>query len=341
MVIPARRLVRVGGVDLHVVELGQATAGPPLLLLHGLCDSHLTWSKVAPVLAARRRVIMPDLPGHGLSGRPDASYALAWNASVMGAFLDALGLDEVDLVGHSYGGGVAQWMLLEHRARVRRVMLVSSGGLGRDVSVELRLASLGALERLGQPFLGVGTRVGLAAAGGRFEAGEVDEIAWMAARPGTARALRRTVRDVIDLRGQRRHFLDRAGEVDPLPPIALAWGDRDRVLPFHHAEQTAAILEGAPLSRYEGAGHFPHREAPARFAAELEAFLDAPEVPAPRLRRPVQVQVGYERLPGGLGRALAAVGRAVRALFRPRRLSPRITERSPGPAQPGSMAAHG
>jgi pimeloyl-ACP methyl ester carboxylesterase len=317
-----RRLVQAAGVDLHVVELGPATAGPPLLLLHGLWDSHVTWSKVAPALAARRRVIMPDLPGHGLSARPDASYALAWNASVIGALLDALGLAEVDLVGHSYGGGVAQWMLLEHRARVRRMMLVAPGGMGREVSVELRLASLGAMERL-QPILGVGTRYGLPVAGACYEAAEIDDIAWMVSRPGTARAIRRTICDVIDLGGQRRHFLDRAGEVEPLPPMALAWGDRDRVLPFRHAEQTAALLEGASLLRYPGAGHFPHREAPGRFAAELAAFLDAPEIPAPRLRRPLQVQVARTRAPGIFGRALAAVGRAARALFRPRRLPQR------------------
>src|SRR3990170_5464631 len=136
-----RSLVRAAGVEIHACELGPAEAsGPPLVMLHGLCDSYLTWSRVAAALARKRRVILPDLPGHGLSGRPDASYALAWHAEVMGAWLDALGLDTVDLVGHSFGGGVAQWMLLAHRERVRRLVLVAPGGLGRGVSVPLRLA---------------------------------------------------------------------------------------------------------------------------------------------------------------------------------------------------------
>jgi pimeloyl-ACP methyl ester carboxylesterase len=288
-----RRIVHAAGVELHLVEHTPArpTTEPPVLLLHGLCDSHLTWSRVAPALATRRRVLAIDLPGHGLSGRPDASYALAWNAAVVGAAIDALDLPTIDLVGHSYGGGVAQWLLLTHRARVRRVFLVSPGGLGRGVSPELRLASLGALEHVGQPFFGVGTRVGLGLAGGHFAADETAEIAWMASRAGTARAVSRTITDVIGLRGQSRHFLDRAHEVDTLPPMAIAWGDRDRVLPFRDACDATEHLRGVPLFRYEGIGHFPHREAAPRFVRDLETFLDARELEAPALVRPARVQV--------------------------------------------------
>ncbi len=317
MVTSKRHFVRANGVDLHVLELGPEAPAqhPPLVLLHGISDSHLTWSKVAQALGERRRVIMPDLPGHGLSARPDASYALAWHAETVGALLDVMGLDVVDLAGHSYGGGVAQWLLLAHRERVRRMMLVASGGLGRDVSPELRLASLGMVERIGQPFFGVGTRIGLAAAGGHFDGVETDEIAWMASRPGSARALSRTVSDVIDLGGQSRHFLERAGEIRSLPPIAIVWGDRDRVLPFRHATDSLEILEGAPLSRYEGCGHFPHREAPARFLTDIEGFLDADALPTPRLRRPVQVQLDWDRPASPMARAWRSVTRALRRLF--------------------------
>ncbi|MCC6524943.1 MAG: alpha/beta fold hydrolase, partial [Polyangiaceae bacterium] len=230
---PARRsIARIHDVDLHWTEVGQ---GRPLVLLHGLTDSHLTWSRVSPQFAATHRVLAPDLAGHGLSGRPDASYALAWHAEVMGAWLDALGLDDIDLVGHSFGGGVAQWLVLTHAARIRRLGLVAAGGLGREVSLALRLCSLpGVVERLGQPFMRLGTRLGIAAAGCGYEPEELDTLSWMNDRPGSARALARTVRDVIDLGGQHRHFLDRAGEIEALPPIAVFWGDRDPVIPIEH-----------------------------------------------------------------------------------------------------------
>src|SRR5580704_17151351 len=200
--------VRIQGVDLHWAELG---SGRPMVLLHGLCDSHRTWSMVAPALARSHRVLMLDLADHGLSTRPDASYTLEWHAGVVGEWLEALGLEGVDLVGHSFGGGVAQRMLLKHRARIRRLALVAAGGLGREVGLALRLASLPhVVEHLGQPFMSRGTHLALNAAGGAFSRDEIAVLSNINARPGTARAFARSVRDVIDWRGQHQHFLDGA-----------------------------------------------------------------------------------------------------------------------------------
>lgn len=273
--------VRVDGVDIHWVESG---AGRPMVLLHGLCDSHRTWSAVAPALALSRRVLIPDLAGHGESGRPDAPYTLQWHADVLAGWLNALAVEEADLVGHSYGGGVAQWMLLEHRRRVRRLALVSSGGLGREVGFALRLASLPfVVERFGQPFMARGTTMALNAAGGAYSAAEIAALARMNAVPGTSRAFSRSVRDVIDHGGQHRHFLDRAREVHDLPPIALFWGEDDALIPIQHGVDAMSLLKGVTLTRFPGCGHFPHRQAPERFVAELEAFMDAPAPPAARL----------------------------------------------------------
>jgi pimeloyl-ACP methyl ester carboxylesterase len=277
-----RSPIHVLGVDLNWTELGQ---GPPLVLLHGLCDSHRTWKLVAPSLARTRRVLMLDLPGHGLSSRPDASYTLEWHASVVGAWFEALDLHQADLVGHSFGGGIAQWMLLQHRARVRRLALVSAGGLGREVGLALRLASIPYMvEHFGQPFMATGTRLALNAAGGAFAAADIGELARMNRIPGTARAFSRSVRDVIDWRGQHRHFLDRAHEVTDLPPVALFWGDSDKLIPIQHALEGSALIDGATLTRFPGCGHFPHRQDPERFVRELEAFLSAPHIPSGHMR---------------------------------------------------------
>jgi len=229
---------------------------------------------------------MPDLAGHGLSGRPSASYSLEWQARSIDAWMTALDLRDVDLVGHSYGGGVAQWLLLENRARVRRLALVAAGGLGRDVGVSLRLASIPhVVEHLGQPFMAHGTRLALNAAGGAFGADEIAHLSRMNAIPGTARAFARCVRDVINWRGQHRHFLDRGHEIE-LPPVALFWGDDDPVIPLAHGVEAAALLEGASLERFAGCGHFPHRQRPSAFARALEVFLAAPQVPNARIRKP-------------------------------------------------------
>jgi pimeloyl-ACP methyl ester carboxylesterase len=275
-------ITRVENCNLYWDEIGQ---GPPLVLLHGLCDSHYTWSKVAPMLARNRRVLMLDLPGHGLSERPDASYALEWHARIVDAWLEALGLDGFDLVGHSFGGGVALWMmLLEHRARVRSLSLVAAGGLGRDVSLALRLASLPyVVEHFGQPFMAPGTRLALGSAGGAYEAQEIARLSSMNAVPGTARAFARSVRDVIDWRGQHRHLLDRRSELAAFPPVALFWGECDRIIPIAHALGTSSLLGDAPITRFPGCGHFPHRQAPESFVHALDAFLETSSPQAGRV----------------------------------------------------------
>jgi pimeloyl-ACP methyl ester carboxylesterase len=255
----------------------EAGEGRPLVLLHWLNDSHRTWRRVLPELARTRRVLMPDLPGCGLSGRPDACYSLDWQARVMNAWLDQLGIDSADLVGHSYGGGVAQYMLLFNAARIRRLALVASGGLGRQVAFELRLASIPrVVELFGQPFMGPIAARALRAVGGVIGDEEARWVTEVNCRPGTARAFARTVRDVIDWRGQRRNFLDRASEVHTFPPVALFWGTKDRVIPHAHAYSTLATMKGAQLTTFEGCGHFPHHQCPESFVRALQQILDDP-----------------------------------------------------------------
>jgi pimeloyl-ACP methyl ester carboxylesterase len=271
-------LMFVDGCRLHWASLGR---GPPVVLLHGLADSHGTWSKAAPMLAQNRRVLMLDLAGHGLSDRPDVSYSLEWHARVVNGWLDALGLVSVDLVGHSYGGGVAlQMMALGGHARIRKLALVAAGGLGRDVSLGLRLASLPFIvEHFGQPFMARGTTLALSAAGSAYDKHEIARLASMNARAGTARAFARSVRDVIDWRGQHRHLRDGGRDFAGLPPIALLWGERDPVIPIAHATEAARLLGGAPITRFASCGHFPHRQQPGQFVRALERFLDAHATP--------------------------------------------------------------
>jgi pimeloyl-ACP methyl ester carboxylesterase len=265
----------VEGVRLHWAELGEGQKNAPVVLLHGLNDSHITWKRVAPALATDRRVLMVDLPGHGLSERPNVTYELSWYAKVIARWLEALGLEKVDLVGHSFGGGVAQVMLLECPSRIRRLVLDAPGGLGREVSLVLRLASLpGVVEHLGQRFMGLGTRLTLRRQRAGFSAGEIAEVCAMNTTRGSARAFARTVRDVVDWRGQRRTFFQRAHELSKLPPIAVFWGNRDTMIPVTHGKAFAEAVGGVTLRLFEDCGHYVHYEQSADFVRALRAFLD-------------------------------------------------------------------
>jgi pimeloyl-ACP methyl ester carboxylesterase len=272
-----RRSALIDGMRLHWAECGVSSTKPPLVLLHGLNDSHLTWNRLAPLLAADRRVLMPDAPGCGLSDRPDASYQLEWHAHMIVRWLESLGLNEVDLVGHSFGGGVGQRMLLEPDFSIRRLGLIASGGLGPRIAFWLRLAAVpGVVEHLGQPFMAAGTRLALRAAGACMHEQDIAELSEMNAAPGSARALARTVQDVISWRGQSRHFLQRAHEAARLPPIKLFWGDRDTITPYADAVSFAAAVQHVSFEAFEGCGHFLHQEQPAALALRLREFLDLP-----------------------------------------------------------------
>ncbi len=267
-------MTSVQGVGLHWVERGR---GRPLVLLHGLGDAHLTWKELAPAFADRR-VLMLDLPGHGLSDRPDAPYCLEWYSTIVGGWLDQLGLEELDLVGHSFGGGVAQQLLLSHAERVGRVALLAPGGHGDEVVLGLRLLQLPGVDRLIQPLIGLGTRVSFASSlGGRVAPADLRTLGWMNSAPGTARALVRSARAVVGWGGQTVNVGEqsrRIGNLPSMPPTLICWGDRDPVLPVRQAHTAAATLRNAQLEILSGCGHFPHIERTRKVACLLAHHLD-------------------------------------------------------------------
>jgi pimeloyl-ACP methyl ester carboxylesterase len=308
------RTTEIAGIRLHWQELGR---GQPLLLIHGLADSHRTWTQLVRAFPDRR-VIVVDLPGHGLSERPDAPYTLAWYASVIGELWDQLDLEDVELVGHSFGGGIAQWLLLTHRHRVSRLALIAPGGHGREVGLAVRLlGGVHGVERLIDPFLAIGTRIAMRRA--LYPALSEEDIAlaaWMNAAPGTARALARTARAAVDLGGQRVSVLDHAHELTDLPPTAIFWGNRDPIIPSSHADRADRVLVGASVYRYPGCGHWPHLERANDVARDLRAFFDAeprrvrvvvpPVLPSWRMRIALALRGALKRLTGRSARLPSA-----------------------------------
>lgn len=284
---PRDYFMNVAGVRLHWTELGESSDSAPIVLLHGLNNSGRSWAKVAPPLATDRRVLMPDLPGHGQSGRPNVGYELDWYAHVVAQWVLELGLEQVDVVGHSFGGGIAQMLLLEIPARVRRLVLIAAGGLGKAVGFWLRLASLPhVVEYFGQPFMALGTRLALRSVHESISKADVAELSRLNALPGSARAFARSVRDVIDWRGQRRNFLHRAHELDRLPPVLVMWGERDSLIPIAQGRTFVDLLDGAVFESFPSSGHYLHNERPEAVAVAIRQFLDDPAGRATRLKVP-------------------------------------------------------
>ena len=255
--------------------------GPAVVLVHGMLNSSSHWQSVALDLADHYTVIAPDLIGHGDSAAPRGDYSLGAHAASIRDLLTALGVERATLVGHSLGGGVAMQFFYQFPARVERLVLISSGGLGHEVSPMLRTAalpgmssvlSLAAHPRLLDALWGVGRL--LRDRGVRH--GAYVQAAARALRPlerpQAREAFLQTLRAVIDVRGQRVSATDRLYLLESMPTM-IVWGERDNTIPLEHGRRAH---EATPHSRFHvvpGAAHFPHLEAPDALAAVLREFL--------------------------------------------------------------------
>ncbi len=261
-------------------------SGPALLLLHGLACDRTTWDRVIPMLAEKYTVIAPDLLGHGLSDKPRADYTLGGYANGMRDLLTLLGIDKVTVVGHSFGGGVALQFAYQFPERTQRLMLVSSGGLGPEVTPLIKLIQAPGWEQVMSVLTLPGVRQvesralrALASYGGplRRYTRDLEEVAcivdsWADRR--TRFAIRHLVRAVIDWRGQIVTMADRAYLTETMP-MAVVWGRDDRVIPVAHASNAAALAPAASVTVLEDSGHFPHRDHPEEFARLLDEFVSS------------------------------------------------------------------
>ena len=262
---------------------GEPGNGPPLLLIHGIGDSSATWRTVLADLARQHLVIAPDLLGHGQSAKPRADYSVAAYANGMRDLLGVLGIDEVTLVGHSLGGGVAMQFAYQFPEKTQRMVLVATGGAGSGVSPLLRGATLPGAQTALSALRLPGSRAAvnaLIALAGHIDTGlgldAVDLRRVVYSLPdATARAaFIRTLWAVVDWRGQVVTMLDRCYLARAVPTL-LMWGARDSVLPIGHAYQAHAAMPGSRLEVFDDAGHFPFRTDPRRFVAVVEDFLAA------------------------------------------------------------------
>src|SRR5918998_996761 len=113
--------------------------GPLIVLIHGITGHSEQWEPTIPHLSSGYEVLAPDLLGHGESAKPRGDYSLGAYASGIRDLMIALGIDKGTIIGHSLGGGVAMQLAYQFPERLERLVLVSSGGLGREVHLMLRL----------------------------------------------------------------------------------------------------------------------------------------------------------------------------------------------------------
>jgi pimeloyl-ACP methyl ester carboxylesterase len=222
-------------LDLHGdrVAYREAGAGEALLLIHGMGGSSATWKAVLPELSKRYRVVAPDLLGHGQSAKPRADYSLGAFAAWLRDLLDELDITRATVVGHSLGGGVAMQFIYQHRDYCERLVLISSGGLGPDLSWILRMLSAPGVELVlpvvaPRPVLNIGARLGSWLTSAGIHSPQVGEIwnGYSSLSDGqTRQAFLRTLRSVVDHRGQAVSATKKLHLSSGIP-LQLIWGER-------------------------------------------------------------------------------------------------------------------
>jgi pimeloyl-ACP methyl ester carboxylesterase len=270
-------------VDLHGHRAVYRAAGegPNVVLIHGMVNSSRHWEGVASRLAGSYRVIAPDLIGHGDSATPRGDYSLGAHAASIRDLLATLGIERATIVGHSLGGGVAMQFFYQFPQLTERLVLVSSGGLGQEVSPLLRGAALPGSATL----LRLATRprlVGAIAAGGnrlRARGNSTGIYLQAVARAlgplqetGSRRAFLETLRSVIDVHGQRVSARDRLYLLGDMPTL-IVWGERDRTIPIDHGREAERAIPNCRFAALPKAAHFPNLEDPSGLAEVLDDFL--------------------------------------------------------------------
>jgi pimeloyl-ACP methyl ester carboxylesterase len=279
----------------HRVGFRIAGEGPLIVLLHGITSTSDVWLEAMGRLAERYTVVAPDLLGHGRSAKPRGDYSLGAYASGGRDLLGVLGFERGTVVGHSLGGGIALQFAYQFPEYCEQLVLVSSGGLGKEVHLLLRAAALPGAELVlplitrdwaigaGSAVAGFLDRFGFSAGPDLAEAAR--GYASLADR-GAREAFLHTLRAVVDLEGQRVSATDRLYLAQRLPTL-LIWGTDDPIIPIEHGRAAQERIPESRLVEIPGAGHWPQLDDPDRFVDELNEFVETTE--------PYEFELGHMR----------------------------------------------
>ncbi len=259
--------IDVGPHRIHVLTVGD---GPPIVLLHGLGGSLMTWQGVADAISQHKRVILVDLPGHGGSSAPDPGECDYSPAALASAIADAIGAvcdEPVVIAGHSLGGAIAALIAIASPHLVAALVLIDPAGASEDTDPELlRLIEADATDAGSREILELFfhdptlvTSTGVA------------EHSRMLSQPGVHAAVRAVARSSFDGAAQRLDIRDLLADIDV--PVLVIWGAEDRVFDVSHARVLSLAVPDAQVEIVADAGHVPHLERPDEVVTLIDAFL--------------------------------------------------------------------
>lgn len=252
--------IKVGELDIHYLTGGQ---GDPLVVIHGGSNGARAWRKNVEELSARYTVYVPDLPGFGRSQPINGDYYIPELVEFVDGFSRSLDLESFHLMGHSLGGGVALSYTLEHPHKVKKLVLVNSLCLGKEIAWWVRFLSIPAICR------SVGTAVLAILRGVKWLVGKLfATVEFVIPFSKTSMALGSCVTTIQE---QTPVLLHRLSEI--MVPTLVVWGAKDPIVPARQAYAAAELIPDCQVKVFEEAGHSVYREKLAEFSSLLTSFL--------------------------------------------------------------------
>jgi pimeloyl-ACP methyl ester carboxylesterase len=251
--------IKVNGLDVHYYAAGQ---GEPLVVIHGGGGDARSWWKNIAELAVNYTVYAPDLPGFGGSQPLGDSYYIPELSEFLGKFAASLGLERFHLVGHSLGGGIALNYALKSPNRVKKLVLVSSLCLGREIAFWVRLFSLPALVRsLGAITMAIFRGI-------KWVVKQLNPVGFILPM---SPAIVTVGGHITTFRHQSLVLENRLAEISV--PTLLVWGEKDPIVPVRQAYAAAKVIPQCQVKVFEKRGHNVHRDELKLFSSLLTAFL--------------------------------------------------------------------
>lgn len=273
------KFVTVDGLRIHYLEAGVGDRVVVLVHGGGLDNASLSWELLIPELAKKARIMAPNLPGYGESDKPEVTYDLAFYNEFFPKFMDAIHVDQVDLVGISMGGAISLGYVLKYPLRVNQLVLVDSYGLQRKTP----------LHKLSYLFVNIpGVRAltywsmksrwvteyfikMILKRPGSVTKELVDAIYQQLKIPGVTRAFSDFQNAELTWEGLKTVYMDRLHEIKA--KTLVIHGGKDTLVPLAASEEAHSFIQGSEMIILDGCGHWPQRDNPEEFNRLVREFL--------------------------------------------------------------------
>jgi len=253
------KTIKVDGLDVRYYTAGQ---GEPLVVIHGGGGDARTWRRNIAELAKNYTVYAPDLPGYGGSQPLDGAYYIPELVEFVDKFARSLGLEKFNLVGHSLGGGIALNYALKSPHKIKKLVLVSSLCLGREIAFWVRLFSLPALIR------SLGALIIAVLKGVKWVVKQLNPVEFIMPLSPASMTIGGSI---TTFREQTLVLENRLSEVTM--PTLLVWGAKDPIVPVMQAYRASKVIPDCRVEVFENRGHNVHRDELKQFSSVITRFL--------------------------------------------------------------------